>query len=216
MADIYKQDNIAASQEFYGELITNYAQLPVAQHLSSLADKLYEGYQQKNPVVARETNNYHPDWLGKAPEDIFQAGLNLEDLRQTIASQYGFQDWATVEQQRKPYYSPFEQALDALLNGRISELQDLLEENPDLASKRSSYGHQAQLIHYAGNNGVELWRQQVPLNLPEVIRVLLDAGADKLATMPVYGGQFNTLQLFATSAHPHDTPIRDEVIRLLE
>lgn len=215
MAEIYRQDNIAASQEFYGDLLVNYSNLSVAQHLNLMADRLFVGYQQKDEVAARETNNYHPDWLGKAPELIFQAYLKLEDMRQTIASQYGFLNWQAVEQQDNTYDRPFEQALDALLNGHVSELQKLLSQHPTLVNQRSSYGHQAQLIHYAGNNGVELWRQQVPLNLPELIQVLLDAGTDKMATMPVYGGHYNTLQLFATSAHPHDTPIRDEVMELL-
>lgn len=215
MADIYKHEHVEASQKFYGELLINYMHWPVFGHLDMLAQKLLEGYQSKHPVVAGEINNYHPDWLGKAPDLIFQAGLSLADIQQTIASQYGFSNWESVEQKDQPYSAPFEESLKALLAGETATLKELLASNPDLVKAHSPYGHQAQLIHYVGNNGVEMWRQQVPLNLAEVIQVLLDAGADKSATMPVYGGQFTALQLFESSAHPYDAGNREEVLELL-
>ncbi len=215
MAEIYKHEHVAASQEFYGDLLSNYTQWSVGQHLALLAEKLYEGYQQAHEVASREINNYHPNWLGKAAETIFKAEMNLEDMRQAIASQYGFQNWGVVEQKETSYFLPFEEALNALLNGDVMTLKEKLTTYPELIQMKSAYGHQAQLIHYVGNNGVEMWRQQVPLNLADVVKTLLDAGAEKLATMPVYGGQFTAAQLFATSAHPHDAGNRDEVLGLL-
>ena len=215
MTEIYRHEHVAASQEFYGKLLINFPDWSVAQHLSLMANRLHEGYRQKNPVAGREINNYHPGWLGKPFKEVFQANLTLDDIQQAIASQYGFQNWETVAQLTTNYFIPFEEALSALLNGNISALKTLLAAHPELIRMTSPYGHQAQLIHYVGNNGVELWRQQVPLNLAAVIQILLDAGADKSATMPVYGGHFTALQLFATSAHPKKTGITQEVLDIL-
>lgn len=215
MPEIYKHASVAASQQFYGRLLSDYSPLTIADHMLLLAKRLMEGYEAEHPVAAVEINNYHPEWLGKSARQIFSASLAEADIQQAIASQYGFTSWGTVEKATMTYDLPFEQALHALLHGEVIKLRDLLQQRPDLVSKKSPYGHQAQLIHYVGNNGVEMWRQQVPLNLAEVIRVLLEAGADKSATMPVYGGHFTVLQLFESSAHPSEAGIREEVITLL-
>ena len=68
---------------------------------------------------------------------------------------------------------------------------------------------------YCGNNGVEFWRQQVPLNLKTIILFLLENGANKNATMSVYGGEFDTLSLLTTSAHPINAGILDELVEAL-
>ena len=80
---------------------------------------------------------------------------------------------------------------------------------------RSQYGHRASLLNYAGSNGVEFWRQQVPLNLAEIVIYLLEAGADKNATMKVYGGEFNTFELLTTSIHPLRARIMEEMKLIL-
>lgn len=99
---------------------------------------------------------------------------------------------------------PFESAVDAVVSGDIIVLKSLLEECPSLPRARSSRPHRATLLHYAAANGVEDERQMSPQNAPEVVQVLVEAGADVDALCDVYRGGpgSTTLILTLTSAHP--------------
>ncbi|MDW3196885.1 MAG: hypothetical protein R8G66_31200 [Cytophagales bacterium] len=216
MAAIYKFSGVADLQEFYGDLLIDYASHSVNNHLSLLAERLFEGYNDSNLVVIREINNYHPDWLGKGADQILGAQLQLSDIQLCIASEYGFKTWQAVMDVDQPYDEYFETALNALLEGEVQSLKVLLNAHPNLVNQKSNYGHGATLLHYTGSNGVEMWRQQVPMNLAEVTKTLLEAGADKSATMQVYSGEFTTLQLITTSAHPYEAGIADDVVALLQ
>jgi hypothetical protein len=105
----------------------------------------------------------------------------------------------------------FELAVDAVVHGRIDELNALLADHPDLTVRRSAYGHRATLLHYTAANGVEIRRQVVPANAAEVVGALLDAGADPSAKLHAYGGAFDVLAMLKTSAHPHDPGVATEV-----
>lgn len=216
MPVIYKFSGVADLQLFYGDLLVDYASHPLRHHLGLLAERLLEGYQDRNYALIREINNYHPDWLGKGADEIFEAKLQLSDLQLCIAREYGFKTWEAVMEVEQPYDENFESALTALLDGELQTLKEIINANPNLTKLKSSYGHQATLLHYVGSNGVELWRQQVPLNLAEATKILLDAGADKSATMRVYGGEFTTLQLLTTSVHPYEAGVAEEVVALLQ
>ena len=216
MIQLYKDEGVARLQAFYGDLLHGYWKWSVEEHLSMLAQRLFQGYQNQEPVVAQEINNYHPDWLGKSPALIFDATLQLTDMQQTIASEYGFRSWDAVTAQDQSYDADFECALDAILSGNVAGLQSLLRSNSALVNQTSTYGHRATLLHYTGSNGVELWRQQVPMNLAEIVAVLLEEGSDKAATMAVYGGAFTALQLLETSAHPEQAGVVPEVKKLLQ
>ena len=105
----------------------------------------------------------------------------------------------------------FELAVDAVVHGRINDLNALLADHPDLPVRRSAYRHRATLLHYTVANGVEIRRQVVPANAAEVVAALLDAGADRSAKLHAYGGEFDVLAMFKTSAHPHDAGVATEV-----
>jgi len=45
---------------------------------------------------------------------------------------------------------------------------------------------------------------------------LIDNGADKKATMNVYGSQYSTLQLLQTSVRPYDAGIAHAMIDILK
>ena len=216
MPAIYKFSGVADLQVFYGDLLVDYSSHSIRDHLSLLAERLFEGYINKDLAVIPEINNYHPDWLGKGADEIFAAQLQLSDLQFCIASEYGFRTWAAVMEIGQSYDEHFEKALKSLLDGELQSLKALLNAYPNLSKQKSPYGHQAHLIHYVGSNGVEIWRQQVPLNLAEITKALLDAGADKSATMEVYGGSFTTHQLFTTSVHPYEAGIAEEVVALIQ
>ena len=62
---------------------------------------------------------------------------------------------------------------------------------------------------------METHRQVVPRNLPEVTRVLIDAGADVNATAEMYGGGSTTIALLITSCHPAEAGVVDDAVQVL-
>lgn len=97
--------------------------------------------------------------------------------------------------------APFEEAVEAVIEGDAATLRRLLREHPHLIHERSHREHRATLLHYVGANGVEDFRQKTPKNAVEIARILLDAGAEIDAMAGMYGGS-TTLGLIATSVHP--------------
>ena len=105
--------------------------------------------------------------------------------------------------------------MDAVVLGRLEELDSLLADAPDLVSRRSSYGHRATLLHYTAANGVEIRRQVVPANAAEITARLLDAGADPAARSHAYGATPDTLAMLKSSAHPRAAGVAEEIERVL-
>ena len=188
----------------------------VDHQLTGFADNLFAAWKARNPVCKAQINNWHPDFIGKGIDLIFKANFTLADARLSIAKDCGFDNWEAVEEQGKTRFNlAFEKAVDTLLAGDLISLQQQINQQPELINQRSSYGHQATLLHYAGSNGVEMWRQQTPYNLPEMVQFLIDAGADKYAKMKVYGGCFTTWEMVATSAHPKAAGVVDALKTIL-
>ena len=214
--EVYKNEIVAALELFYGDLFFKLEHyLNIYEHLEALSKRMWEGVQIENNAIFIEINNYHPNYLGHPIEALKNQNLTEEDCKHTIANQYGFGDWGTVMELAEPYNATFEKAVNDLLSGNIEELRKKIVADPSLLTTRSQYGHKATLLHYAGNNGVELWRQKIPNNLPEIIQFLIQTGADKNATMPIYGSSFTTLELVATSAHPHEANCMDALKKAL-
>lgn len=189
----------------------------VLTQLKQFAENLWHAHQKGNESVCPEISNWSPNLIGKSKEVILNTPFSITDARITIAKEHGFKNWEQVQQEGGQYFDiSFERAIDALVYGQFEKLKKLLSKYPYLLNQTSPYGHQATLLHYAGSNGVETRRQIVPSNLPEITQYLIKLGANKNATMNVYGGQFNTLQLASTSAHPHDAGIRDHLLTALQ
>ena len=143
------------------------------------------------------------------------SSFSLNDARQTIAREYGFADWSDVEARGANSPDPaFELAVDTLLSGDVETLRGLLTGDPSLIHQRSSFGHHSTLLHNVGSNGVETYRQRVPMNLAEVTRLLVQAGADVNATANMYGGS-TTLGLLVTSDHPAKAGVTGDVHKVL-
>jgi hypothetical protein len=102
-----------------------------------------------------------------------------------------------------------------MLSGNLSSLKRLTGETPDLISARSQYGHGATLLHYAGTNGVESYRQVVPLNLPDIVEFLLASGADPASKANIYGGN-TPRELFETSKHSYESGVHHDVIAVFK
>jgi len=188
----------------------------IKEQLISFADNLFAAWQARNPVCKAPINNWHPDYIGKSLDIIFQAPFKLSDARLSIAKDCGFLDWEEVKKIGNVRFNlSFEKAIDTLLAGDLVNLKKQIEQQPTLLHTRSTYGHRATLLHYAGSNGLEMWRQKTPYNLPEIVAFLLGAGADKNATMRVYGGEHTTLEMAETSAHTRAAGILEELIEVL-
>jgi hypothetical protein len=146
----------------------------------------------------------------------------LADAQFVVARSHGFESWpkfvrglealghgASSDEAR------FEAAADAIVDGDISALRRLLEEEPGLIRMRSMRAHGATLLHYVAANGVEGYRQRTPQNIVEIAEFLLRAGTEVDATANVYGGGATALGLAATSGHPEREGVQEELLRTL-
>ena len=111
----------------------------------------------------------------------------------------------------------FETAVDAVVEGRVAELQALLRDQPSLATARSRREHHATLLHYVAANGVEQYRQKSPANAVEIATTLLEAGADVDALADTYAGGTTetTMNLLVSSVHPRDAGVQVPLVHTL-
>ena len=98
----------------------------------------------------------------------------------------------------------FEKAADAVVEGDLDTLDQLLGYHPRLANAHSPRPHRCTLLHYLGANGFEGERQKTPANAVAVIERLIAAGADPNAVCYTYRGgpAQTTLGLLTSSSHP--------------
>ena len=212
MRPVYIHTDILELEDMYGPILTDYMSFTIYERLDRMSFLLMNGIRDGVHAAFKEVSNYHPDFLGKSSKEILESGFGHGDARQTLASEYGFQDWrAVIREANRPHDVFFEEAVDHMMNGEIEILSERLARHDDLINRRSNYPHQASLLLYCGTNGVEFYRQRVPSNLGGIIRLLVNLGADTEATMSVYGGRFTFLQLLRTSAHPKDAGMMEKL-----
>lgn len=218
MTQIYVGSAIVALRELHKDLLArpNYA-FTIHDSLATQADALLGGHSAGNRAVTFHLGSWCPGFIGTQPDEMMAMTLTLEQARLTIAKEHGYPDWATVEALHDTEFDEnFEQSIDAVVEGNLAELKARLTASPDLAKQRSQYGHRASLLHYVGANGVESYRQMVPLNAPDVAQLLIDAGADVNAEANMYGGGATTLGLVESSAHPHNAGIGAAIVQVLK
>ena len=138
-----------------------------------------------------------------------------------IAREHGFASWPKFARHVREMAldnsadAAFEAAADAIVNGDVATLRQLLAAHPGLARERSTREHHSTLLHYVSANGVEDFRQKTPKNIIEITNLLLDAGADVDAQSDAYGGGCTTLGLVATSVHPEKAGVQIALLRTL-
>jgi hypothetical protein len=144
-------------------------------------------------------------------------GPTLDDVRDAIAREHGFADWAAAAPHRdRPVDAHFEAAVDAIVSGDPATLRALLDTDPALVRARSPFGHHATLVHYVAANGVESSRQwQSPRNAVQVLRVLLSYGADPDAVCDAYGGGLTPMCALVSSAHPANAGVQGGLVEEL-
>jgi ankyrin repeat protein len=142
------------------------------------------------------------------------------DAEAIIAREHFFESWAAFVDHRSAMQQPdsavarFETAVEAVIDGDVAALQRALHVDPGLIRRRSTRTHHSTLLHYVGANGVEGFRQKTPPNAVDVLRLLLDAGADVDSMADMYGGS-TTLGLVATSIHPLRAGVQIPLLELL-
>lgn len=214
---MYKPKVLLDIEKFYGDLLTKIDHYRhVKDHLGDLSLRMWEGVQSKNEAILIEISNYHWQHLGKSATVLREAKLSEADCKQAIANEFGFRRWTEVEHMTSPYNLAFEQTINAMLEGDLAEVKKRISANASLVNCKSPYGHKATLLHYAASNGVELWRQKVPLNLPEIVGYLIAQGANKRAKMKVYGGEYMAGELLLSSAHPENAGISKKLRKQFE
>lgn len=215
--DVYACDEVQAVARLHHDLLTAESRsLPIRTQLDRQAHRIVEAHRAGNQAVATHLKCWHPTLVGHTTADIMNHPITLDDARQTIAREYGFSNWSDVEERGTlPPDVDFELAVEALLRGDVATLRRMLAASPELIHARSKYGHQSTLLHYVGSNGVETYRQKVPLNLAEITQLLIASGADVNATASMYGGGATTLGLLVTSDHPHKAGVTGAVRKVL-
>ncbi len=210
--EVYRPNIVTELETFYGDFLTDIGSYStIKDHLADLSARMWEGIQDGNKAVFKEISNYHWAHLGKSTENLIALNLDENDCKKTIANEYGFRRWTEVQHVNRPYNVAFENTVNAILEGDFSTLKNNISKRKELVNTKSLYGHRATLLHYAATNGVEIWRQKVPMNLPDMVRYLIENGANKKAKMKVYGGEYTAAELVPSSAHPYNAGIMDEL-----
>ncbi len=218
MIPVYRHPIVKAVATLHQGLLQHYpGTLSVQEVVLTQADTLWQAHASRDPVACVQLSNWLPRCIGKPETEILETPLSIEEAKHAVSREHGFTGWGALNQSDTiKLDASFEQAVAAVLKGDIKALRLQLEAEPGLVGAQSAYGHQATLLHYLGSNGVETWRQVVPMNAVEMATFLIEQGADKAARMAVYGGQFTPLELMSTSAHPKAAGIADALAVVLK
>jgi hypothetical protein len=150
-----------------------------------------------------------------------RGACTLAQAQLALAREHGFAGWLKFARHLQGLaraHSPvsvFEDAVDAIVSGKMATLEKRIAEKPKLVHARSTREHRSTLLHYVSANGVEAFRQMTPMNIVEITRLLLTTGADVNAESDAYGGRSTTLGLTATSYHPEAAGVQLPLMELL-
>jgi len=169
------------------------------------------------PGAAVELHNWLPNAGKRSTQELFELSLSRGEALDTVARAHGFANWQEAEVAERNAGDPvFERAIEDLLAGDVPGLVGALDRVPDLVVRRSHYGHRATLLHYLAANGVEIYRQRVPLNASAIAAILVERGADVLATANMYGKNQTMRGLLLSSAHPRAAGVTDALLALID
>jgi ankyrin repeat protein len=148
--------------------------------------------------------------------------VRLAHAQRALAREYGFASWArfvrhvtALTSARGDAVGRFERAADAVVDGDLATLSQLLDDDPLLITARSTRRHRATLLHYVSANGVEDFRQRSPLNGVAAAELLLARGALVDAVCDAYGGGDTTMGLLVSSVHPHRAGVQVPLVHTL-
>lgn len=217
-ADVFVSEPVSQVVRLYAGLVDEQAWTRTAcEQLEQLADRLLHGHRDRLPGAAVELHNWLPNAGRRSTQELFELSLSNVDALETVARAHGFVSWREARTAgHQPGDPIFERAIEDLLVGDIPSLVGALDRAPDLVVRRSHYGHRATLLHYLAANGVETYRQRVPLNASKVAAILLERGADVLATASTYGQEQTTRGLLLSSGHPRAAGVTNDVLAVID
>ncbi len=216
MTDVFIDPVIANLRALYSQAIEQYPPtLVIRTLLEQHAAAIHQAFDNGNSAVSFHLGSWCPQVRGKKPDEIMATLLNLKDIKESVALEYGFADWETVQQLNgKELCAEFETAVENVITGKLEKLEQQLIALPSLVTQRSGYGHQSTLLHYVGANGVESQRQISPINCSDITQCLIDHGCEVNAEANMYGGS-TTLGLVLSSAHPAKAGVTESVATVL-
>lgn len=217
MTDVYIDPKIVAVRRLYTSAVSTEKQTYIISVLlDNHAQAIHTAFNAGDDAVAFHLGSWYQNLIGKSPAQIMATKLSLAQVHETVAREYGFKDWQSVQALGKARLDKeFESAVELVITGNLDGLRDQLKDNVELVKQHSNYGHASTLLHYVGANGVESHRQITPLNCADIAQCLLDYGADVNAGANMYGGNTTTLELVLTSAHPANAGVTDAVAKVL-
>jgi hypothetical protein len=146
----------------------------------------------------------------------------LADAQHVVAQAHSYENWAEFAREVEGLRSDsgkvdFERAADAVVNGDLEKLDELLRESTGLVREHSARKHHATLLHYVAANGVEDFRQKTPPNAIEIATRLLAAGSEVDALADTYGADTyqTTLNLLVSSTHPAEAGLQSKLVEVL-
>ena len=190
--------------------------VPLGEVLDRQVALLREAHRTGDPVVATVL----PGTRGQGTDqDVLDQELTEEDARLAIARDHGYTDWAAARANADVLVDTrFEAAADAIQWGELTALRGLLDAHPPLISMRSPFPHHCMLLHHVAANGIEVERQlQSPPNATQVMRLLLDRGAEPDAACDLYGGgpSMTTMCLLVSSCVPAAAGVQAPLVEVL-
>jgi hypothetical protein len=153
---------------------------------------------------------------GRIAGALARGGLSPALVREAVARQHGYADWAAaLAEHDRPVDPRFEAAVEAVVCGEVDTLRALLDTDPALVGARAPFGHRASLVHYVAANGVEMTRQwHSPGNAPRILRALLERGAEPDALCQTYRADRaqTPMCLLVSSSHPAEAGVQAELV----
>jgi len=217
MTELYIDSKVHRLRELHSQILEiDRNTISIKEVLERQAQNILEAHLIGNDAVTFHLASWSPQFIGMQTREIMSSTLTLEQAKQTIAREYGYSEWASVQSLgNRKYDVNFERAIDYVITGQIESLSKLVGSFPQLIKQTSQHPHSATLLHYLAANGVESHRQITPLNAVDVASYLIGAGSVVNATANVYGGENTTLALLLTSAHPTNAGVVDELSNVL-
>jgi len=213
--EIYIEEDIITLRAMYSDVIDGHPKhSKISDFLEEMAEKLWFHYFGGNQKSCIQLGLHLPDFIEVSPLKIMAAGLNKKQTDLAILLEHGFGSWGEVKYAEK-FNAEFEQAIDTMLRGEIDKLKQLIQKEPKILKLTSPFGHKSSLIHYLAANGIETWRQIVPKNAPDLLKLLLDLGANPDAENFIFGGT-DMMTLIETSEHAMMAGVGDEMILVLQ
>jgi ankyrin repeat protein len=190
------------------------------EHYEDLVAQLLSDHHCCKLRAGRRLIAFVPELAGLTDEDALRRHISTDDAKHVIAREANFDSWDALiayvgEMDEAAFGQRFEEAVDAVIDGKADRLREILAEDPALARMSSPRAHASTLLHYNAANGVEDERQRCPENGVEIAKILLDAGADINSVCGIYGGGSGSTPLvnLVTSDHPEDAELMEDLIR---